>query len=379
MSKVAINGMGRIGRAAFKIILEQPELELVAVNDLMALDNLVYLLNYDTVYGRYQHRVAAAGEALKVAGKTIKFLSVNGTRPNCPGKALGVDIVFECTGLFTQVRWPEQTPGGRGQVRGPVGAPQGRGGLLHRPRGHQAGGRRSHDLLRLLHHQLHHPGGGDHGPADRRQKGDHDHHPRLHLLPGHCGRAQQEISPGPGRGGQPGAHLHRGGEGHHQYPAPIQGEIRRGVGALPGALRVPWPIWFSSPKGPTTVEEINAIFKEEAASDAIEASWNMRWTPSSPRISSQPPRLHLRPQHDPGGGRRPGQGHELVRQRMGLYQSDDPGGPAAHQRMPDLLRRRRGGRDLRHPASILRPRAERGNPPLEAIVKPDFTVILNRI
>jgi len=100
MSKVAINGMGRIGRAALKIILERPELELMAVNDLMPIDNLAYLLNYDTVYGRYQHRVAATGEALKVAGKTIKFLSERDPA-QLPWKALGVDIVFECTGLFT--------------------------------------------------------------------------------------------------------------------------------------------------------------------------------------------------------------------------------------------------------------------------------------
>ena len=52
MAKVAINGMGRIGRAALKIILDQPALDLIAINDLMALDNLVYLLNYDTAYGR---------------------------------------------------------------------------------------------------------------------------------------------------------------------------------------------------------------------------------------------------------------------------------------------------------------------------------------
>ncbi|MGA8140563.1 MAG: glyceraldehyde 3-phosphate dehydrogenase NAD-binding domain-containing protein, partial [Desulfobaccales bacterium] len=100
MSKVAINGMGRIGRAAFKNILERPELELVAVNDLMPIDNLVYLLNYDTVYGRYRHRVEAAGEALKVAGKTIKFLSQRDPA-QLPWKALGIDIVFESTGLFT--------------------------------------------------------------------------------------------------------------------------------------------------------------------------------------------------------------------------------------------------------------------------------------
>lgn len=54
ITKVAINGMGRIGRAAFKIIMDRPELELVAVNDLVDLDNLVYLLNYDTVYGVYK-------------------------------------------------------------------------------------------------------------------------------------------------------------------------------------------------------------------------------------------------------------------------------------------------------------------------------------
>jgi len=99
MSKVAINGMGRIGRAALKIILERPELELMAVNDLMPIDNLAYLLNYDTVYGRYQHRVAATGEALKVAGKTIKYLNERDPA-QLPWKALGVDIVFECTGLF---------------------------------------------------------------------------------------------------------------------------------------------------------------------------------------------------------------------------------------------------------------------------------------
>jgi len=61
MAKVAINGLGRIGRAAFKIVLETPELELVAVNDLVPVDNLAYLLKYDTVYGRCEvsthHRV----------------------------------------------------------------------------------------------------------------------------------------------------------------------------------------------------------------------------------------------------------------------------------------------------------------------------------
>ena len=101
MTKVAINGMGRIGRAAFKIVMEQPELELMAVNDLMDLDNLVYLLNYDTVYGVYKHRVTASGDKLVVNGKSIKFLSVKDPA-QLPWKELGVETALECTGLFTQ-------------------------------------------------------------------------------------------------------------------------------------------------------------------------------------------------------------------------------------------------------------------------------------
>jgi glyceraldehyde 3-phosphate dehydrogenase len=101
MTKVAINGMGRIGRAAFKIIMDKPELELVAVNDLMDLGNLVYLLNYDTVYGVYKHRVTAGADSLKVKGKTIKYLNVKDPA-QLPWKDLGVEIVMECTGLFTQ-------------------------------------------------------------------------------------------------------------------------------------------------------------------------------------------------------------------------------------------------------------------------------------
>ena len=101
MAKVAINGMGRIGRAALKIILETPALELVAINDLMPLDNLVYLLKYDTVYGRYDKKVEIAGSDLMVAVKPYHFLSEKDPA-RLPWRDLGVDIVFECTGAFTR-------------------------------------------------------------------------------------------------------------------------------------------------------------------------------------------------------------------------------------------------------------------------------------
>lgn len=75
MAKVAINVMGRIGRAALKIILDTPALELVAINDLMALDNLVHLLKYDTVYRRYDKKVEIVGSDLAVDGKHYHYLS----------------------------------------------------------------------------------------------------------------------------------------------------------------------------------------------------------------------------------------------------------------------------------------------------------------
>jgi glyceraldehyde 3-phosphate dehydrogenase len=100
MAKVAINGMGRIGRAALKIILDSTNLDLVAVNDLMPLDNLVYLLKYDSVYKRYHRNVEMQDGNLVIDGKTIKFLSVKDPA-QLPWADLGVQLVFESTGVFT--------------------------------------------------------------------------------------------------------------------------------------------------------------------------------------------------------------------------------------------------------------------------------------
>ena len=101
MKRIAINGFGRIGRASLKIILETPELEVVAVNDLMDIENAAYLLKYDTVYRRYEKTVAFEGDALIVDGKKIKYLSVRDPK-DLPWKALQVDVVIESTGLFTK-------------------------------------------------------------------------------------------------------------------------------------------------------------------------------------------------------------------------------------------------------------------------------------
>jgi glyceraldehyde 3-phosphate dehydrogenase len=97
-SKVAINGLGRIGRAALKLALD--ELELVAVNEIGSLENMVYLLRYDTVYGRYERQVEAADGKLVIDGRPLVYLSERDPE-RLPWGELGVDLVLECTGRFT--------------------------------------------------------------------------------------------------------------------------------------------------------------------------------------------------------------------------------------------------------------------------------------
>jgi glyceraldehyde 3-phosphate dehydrogenase len=98
--KIGINGFGRIGRASLKVIMDTPELEVVAINDLMTLDNAAYLLKYDSVYGIYNKEVSEDGGTLNVGDKKIKYLSIKDPAA-LPWKELQVDTVIESTGLFT--------------------------------------------------------------------------------------------------------------------------------------------------------------------------------------------------------------------------------------------------------------------------------------
>ncbi len=101
MSKIAINGLGRIGRAALKQIIEEPSLELVAVNDLISAENLSYLLKYDTVYGRFEKKIEKDNDNLIIDGKKYRLLHEQDPS-KLPWKELNVDIVLECTGRFTK-------------------------------------------------------------------------------------------------------------------------------------------------------------------------------------------------------------------------------------------------------------------------------------
>ncbi|MBK1619298.1 type I glyceraldehyde-3-phosphate dehydrogenase [Lamprobacter modestohalophilus] len=99
MARIAINGLGRIGRATLKLVMEEPSLELIGVNDLADHEQLAYLLRYDSVYGRSTHEVASQDGQLVIDGQHIP-LSNHEDPLLSPWKDLDVDLVFECTGAF---------------------------------------------------------------------------------------------------------------------------------------------------------------------------------------------------------------------------------------------------------------------------------------
>jgi glyceraldehyde 3-phosphate dehydrogenase len=100
-SRIAINGLGRIGRALLRLTIDEPSLELVAVNDLVDAATLAYLLRYDTVYGRYSKSVSVNGTDLVVADRRLRTLRTSDPL-ELPWKELEVDVVFECTGALTR-------------------------------------------------------------------------------------------------------------------------------------------------------------------------------------------------------------------------------------------------------------------------------------
>ena len=99
-TKVGINGFGRIGRLVFRAMENDPELEVVAINDLGDIPTMAHLLKYDSIHGRVFEEVVAEAEGFVVNGRKVKVLSERNPE-DLPWGELGVDIVVESTGLFT--------------------------------------------------------------------------------------------------------------------------------------------------------------------------------------------------------------------------------------------------------------------------------------
>ena len=99
--KVAINGFGRIGRLAFRLMNENPDFEIVALNDLTDAETLAYLLKYDTAQGKYKSdSITVDGDNIVVDGSPVKVYAQRNPE-DLPWGELGVEVVLECTGFFT--------------------------------------------------------------------------------------------------------------------------------------------------------------------------------------------------------------------------------------------------------------------------------------
>ena len=104
--KVGINGFGRIGRITFRIILERDDMEVVAINDLLTIDQLAYLLKYDSVHGKLNDEISTRDSNLVVNGKEIRVTSTKNPS-DLNWNDVGVEVVAECTGIFTTMEKAE--------------------------------------------------------------------------------------------------------------------------------------------------------------------------------------------------------------------------------------------------------------------------------
>jgi glyceraldehyde 3-phosphate dehydrogenase len=98
--KIGINGFGRIGRLVFRATVERDDVDVVAINDLLDVEHLAYLLKYDSVHGRFSGEVEVKDGHLVVNGKTIRITAERDPK-NLQWDAVGAEIVAECTGIFT--------------------------------------------------------------------------------------------------------------------------------------------------------------------------------------------------------------------------------------------------------------------------------------
>lgn len=119
---LGINGFGRIGRNAFKIAFERSDVEIVAINDLTDTKTLAYLLKHDSNYGTYQHDVTYDDQNIIVNGKSIKVLAERDPSA-LPWKDLGVEVVIESTGFFTDKEGAEKHITGGGAKRVVISGP----------------------------------------------------------------------------------------------------------------------------------------------------------------------------------------------------------------------------------------------------------------
>ena len=227
--RVGINGFGRIGRQSLKAIIERaPDVEVVAVNDLVDTSMNALLFKHDSTYGAYQGTVEHTDDALIIDGREIKVLQVKDPAA-LPWGDLGVDLVLESTGLFTDAE-KARAHIAAGAQKVIISAPA-KGEditiVLGRQRGQVRPREPPRDQQRQLHDELPRARGqGRARPARHRARAD-EHDPQLHERPADPRRRPQGPAPRPG--GRPEHHPDddRRGEGARPRDPGPQGQVRR--------------------------------------------------------------------------------------------------------------------------------------------------------
>ena len=247
-AKVAINGFGRIGRNVLRALAEhgRDDIQVVAINDLAPPATNAHLFRYDSVHGRFPGEAKLEGDTLHIrtaAGKTLAPIKVLAERDlaKLPWGELGVDIVLECTGIFTS---KETASGhlGAGAKQVLVSAPADGADLtvVFGVNQDQLRARAHRGQQRVLHHQL--PGarrqGAERPGRDRARP--HDHDPFLHQRPEPARRVPQGPLPGARRHRIDDPDLDRRRQGRGPRAARAQGQARRRRDPRADAERLAW-------------------------------------------------------------------------------------------------------------------------------------------
>ena len=118
--KIGINGFGRIGRLVFRATIKRDDVDVVAINDLLDVEHLAYLLKYDSVHGKFEGTVEVEGGHLVVNGKKVRITAERDPK-NISWDSVGADTVAECTGIFTTLEMAQYHIDGGAKKSGYIG------------------------------------------------------------------------------------------------------------------------------------------------------------------------------------------------------------------------------------------------------------------
>ena len=233
--RVGVNGFGRIGRNFFraldaqKAVGKNTDIEIVAVNDLTDNATLAHLLKFDSILGRLPEDVSLEGDDTIVVGDTkIKALEVKDGPAELPWGDLGVDVVVESTGIFTNAAKAKgHLDAGAKKVIISAPATDEDITIVHRRQRRQVRRQPEHHLQRVVHHELPRPAGQGPQRRVRHRQGPDDHDPRLHPGPEPAGRPAQRPASRPRRRAEHRADLDRCRQGHRPGDARAEGQARR--------------------------------------------------------------------------------------------------------------------------------------------------------